>query len=92
MSKTHAELISIVDKLNEACYDMTEETGLCLRPFSFGTCGDNAWIEFQGYPVWSDADGYGDMRREIGDFLESLSKLNPQALIDILPESEPEEE
>lgn len=87
---THAELIALVDKLNDACYDMTEETGLLLRPFSFGTCGDNSWIKFHGAPVWSDVDGEEDLRHEIGGFLESLSKLNPSALIALLPESEPE--
>lgn len=87
---THAELITLVDKLNAACYDQTEETGMCLRPFSFGTCGDNAWIEFYGHAVWSDVEGDNDMRHEIGSFLESLSKLNPALLIAILPESEPE--
>lgn len=89
--KTHTDLIEIVDKLNDACYGMTEETGLCLRPFSFGTCGDNSWIEFNGAPIWSNVDGEQDMRHEIGGFLEAISKLNPAALIALLPPSIPDD-
>lgn len=81
--------IELVEALNDACEEMTVDNGLSLRPFVFGSDGDQKWIKFMGQPIWCDTDGLleeevaDEFFREIGLYIESMKKIDFSKLIGV---------
>lgn len=84
--------IEIVNELNSVVADQTEETGLTLVPFEFGTNGNEDWIKFLGHPLWTSEDGsIEDMREniehELSSWIRSLSLIKIEPLMEQFTEN-----